>query len=52
MVRFTAEVVAVPEALMARRLNPERVRVRKVLAVAAEVLGIAGPQDSDAEPRS
>ena len=41
-VYFAAEVVAVVQALMDRKLSPERAHVRTVLRVAAEVLGIVG----------
>jgi hypothetical protein len=52
VVHFAAETLAVAKALMTHRLNPERARVRIVLAVAAKVLGIVGTEDSDEEPGS
>jgi len=52
MVHFAAETLAVASSLMTRRLNPERAKVRKVLAVAADVLRIVGTEDSDEEPGS
>jgi hypothetical protein len=51
VVHFAPEVVAVAVELIARPLNPERLPVRKVLSVAAEVLGI-GTENPDAEPGS
>jgi len=35
---FAPEVVAIAEAMMARKLNPERASVRQVLSVAVRVL--------------
>jgi hypothetical protein len=46
MARFAPEAVAVAQALIARRLDPERAHVRVVLAVAVEVLGIIGAEDT------
>jgi hypothetical protein len=41
-VHFAAEVVAVAQAVMNQKGNPERAHVRTVLRVAADVLGIVG----------
>jgi hypothetical protein len=40
VVHFSAETVAVAEAMLALKLNPERAVLRQVLAVAVQVLGI------------
>lgn len=45
-VYFAAQTVAVAKALMATNLSPERAPVLKVVAVAAEVLGIGGEPGS------
>jgi hypothetical protein len=45
---FAAQTVAVAKELMARRLNPERAHVKKVLAVAFDVLGIGRSSDDQA----
>lgn len=42
-VYFAAETIAVAQALMARKLSPERAHVRKVLGVAVKVLGTGCP---------
>jgi hypothetical protein len=53
VVHFAAETLAVAQTLMARRFNPERVKVKVVLAVAAEVLGIGDdpPHGFSASPQ-
>ena len=43
---FSPEVVAVAEALMAIRLNPERAALRQVLGMAVRVLGGDTKKDS------
>jgi hypothetical protein len=45
---FSPEAVAVAEALMASKLNPERVALRQVLAVAVRLLRGLSKKDSDA----
>lgn len=48
---FSAEAVAVAEAMMALKLNPERAALRQVLAVAAQVLGIVrSPGSGNSSP--
>ncbi len=44
---FSAEAVAVGQAMMASKLNPERAALRQVLAVAAQVLGLVRKPSSD-----
>lgn len=43
---FAPEVVAIAEAMMARKLNPERASVRQVLSVAVRVLAVLSKKDS------
>ena len=48
---FSPEAVAVAEALMADRCNPERVALRQVLAVAVRLLrGLSKNESDDAQP--
>lgn len=48
---FSAEAVAVAQAMMALKLNPERAALRHVLAVAAQVLGIVrSPGSGNSSP--
>ncbi|MHC1770104.1 MAG: hypothetical protein AB9869_38450 [Verrucomicrobiia bacterium] len=43
---FASEVVAIAEAMMARKLSPERASVRQVLSVAVRVLGCLSKKES------
>src|ERR1035437_9710540 len=50
VVYFSAETIAVGQALMARKLSPERAPVRLVLRAAVDVLAIGGKPSSGAAP--